>query len=153
MHTTTPEIFDAAVARYESFKNDARVFDPRIATLVHTFNRLKGVATVWSCSGHPENEAWRGYIIFVVNDDGVQVLNAISDFIFEYGFNFIHKTQTRLHAMQLLSLALGGTMDDHHKCWKLESDIRTCKTEEIQKFWNELSNYLVEQCPLKDIGV
>lgn len=55
--------------RYNAFKERAVVFTPPdkdrdVEPLLKALNRLPGIATVWSCAGHPE-DGEMGYVCFV----------------------------------------------------------------------------------------
>lgn len=73
--------FDRFKNRALSYQDMDDIIDPVIKDTVRLFNHLSGVATVFSCQGHPYEQDRhgavqlgpdKGYIMLVVNDDKTQ---------------------------------------------------------------------------------
>lgn len=68
------EIFEAVTLRY--LTTDPNEYDPRIVPILVEFNKIKGVVSLFSCSGHTEAERGEkvpryqsAYILFAASKD------------------------------------------------------------------------------------
>lgn len=93
-HFVSPGLFDHFVERYKN--TNVNSIDPRFVKLIHRLNRLDGIVTLFSCSGHTADEieercrtfgkapdrgeyVQQPHIVFVVKDEtGMKV---VDDFV------------------------------------------------------------------------
>lgn len=74
--------------------NDCRDIDPRIVDTLKRFNTIKGVVSIWSCSGHTQAEyllehpngndyesRQDRYIMFAVTEQGVNIFRALESYL------------------------------------------------------------------------
>lgn len=140
--------------------------DPRVRRIVKALNSCTGVTTVWSCSGHTQEEMRqerpgetpdkndRAYLVFAIDEGrGEYVLPIISKWIQD-----VHGEDPNLAvrpSMSMTSLLWDGVayafkadvskdMPDWYNCWSIEMKIfsNSAQTNKAEELFNKLADML-----------
>jgi len=136
--------------------------DERITKIVRQLNTLSDIVTVWSCSGHTEeeykargsevseNRREKSHVIFCITEKGFNHLKLLSEIIKEYIDDFAN-TKRSMYRPHLKQLYLRWCFDDcisdeWYPVWEIElyGGNFTKVVREAKQFWDYLYDKIKE---------
>lgn len=156
--------------------SDCSDVDPRIVESLKRFNTIKGVVSIWSCSGHTKAEHLEQpknpntyesrqtrYIIFAVTEQGVNIFRALESYMQQMDrddwallrpelktslLNWCFSDRNHANDLTLNSLRL-------YPCWNIamhyhhledNPEITKLIHEGLEENWSNMIDYIVNFC-------
>lgn len=153
MHTVDQKTFDLFCARAKRmYKVAPNTIDERILGLVNALNRVPGLVTTWSCSGHTAKEfadrkndhsgarigSRRWYVTFVMLGDNSEFIDMLSDLFVDMSSQTICSIRPKLEMIALSSRTVDG--EYWYKSWSFEGNFYGTDDyiELLSDYWNEV---------------
>ena len=141
-HTVDEELLTMFKERFKKWGEvDFACCDPNVLPILKKLNTVDGLATVWSCEGHPEKKAPgenRFYIMFAANANGMRFLERVYSSL---------KYQLRRTRFPVNTLALAFTSRDFPDIgdrWYNATILGANLKEENKGFFLELLDTVVD---------
>ena len=151
--------FDILKERTTRVLGTTDALDERMKPSLIKLNTLPGIATVWSCSGHTEeeckaknktyNEYQERYVIFVIDESGWEILESFSEWSKqlrkEYWMYFRPRLTTGELVWKLDDDRLISSNRQRYPFWEITMsypDVSNESREVLEEMWVDMINYL-----------